>query len=230
MESQNMRYIMANKSVDMAVFQNWINTLSNLLTAIKKLGGTADAFKNFNKQEVIDAVAELLVGKIAGKTNDLKLKFLAVIKNAITITTSAFSKSLFTTSTNPKYYIWENFQKWILNKASDFIPEFKGTVKSLKLTKSMKDSEILAEIGESNIFSIDEACAIFKALTERQPNGEAGNLLNNGYANIIYVRLDEKTVVPAHVVWDSDDREWHLLACSFGSSSWGAGRSVLVRG
>ncbi|TSC52510.1 MAG: hypothetical protein LiPW41_280 [Parcubacteria group bacterium LiPW_41] len=217
---------MAKKSVDMAVFQNWINTISNLLTAIKKLGGTADAFKNFNKQEVIDAVAELLVGK----TDDLKLKFLMVIKESISITTSAFSKSLFTTSTNPKYYIWENFQKWILNKASDFIPEFKGTVKSLKLTKSMKDSEILAEIGESNIFSIDEACAIFKALTERQPNGEAGDLINNGYANIIYVRLDEKTVVPARVRWNFDNREWRLIARSFDDYSWFAVHSVLVRG
>jgi hypothetical protein len=94
----------------------------------------------------------------------------------------------------------------------------------------MNDSQILAEIGEANVFSIDEACAIFKALTERQPNGEAGDLLTNGYANIIYVRLDEKTVVPALVAWGSGGRGWGLSAGSFGGSLWNADRSVLVRG
>ena len=193
------------KSVDMSVFQNWINILSNLLQAITKLGGTADAFKNFNNQNVIDEVAKILVGK----TNDLKLKPLSVLKSVITVTTSAFSKSLFT-SGPVKYYIWGNFQKWILDKASEVIPEFKGTLKSLKLTKNMNDSAILAEIGESNIFSIDEACAIFKALTERQPNGESGDLLNNGYANIMYVRLADHSVVPMDVRWGSGRREWGL--------------------
>ncbi|MFA5870578.1 MAG: hypothetical protein WC842_01655 [Candidatus Paceibacterota bacterium] len=117
-----------------------------------------------------------------------------------------------------------------MDKASEIIPEFKRTLKTLKLTKNMNDSEILAEIGESNVFTIDEVCAILKALTERQPNGEAGDLLNNGHANIIYVRLDEKTVVPAHVGWHSGGRRWGLGAGSLDGHLWGAGRRVLVWG
>jgi len=217
------------KSANMSVFAYWINVLSNLLKAIKELGGTEDAFSRFNDQSIIDAVAKILVG--VGKVkNELKLKFLSVLKESISISTSVFNKSLFASNTVPKYYIWDNFKKWILDKASDLIPEFKGTLKSLKLSKNMNDSEILTEIGESNIFSIDEACAILKALTERQPNGETGDLIVTGYANIIYVRLDEKTVVPAVASWSSGYRKWHLDAHSFGDDSWLAGFVVLVRG
>ncbi len=214
----------------MSVFAYWINVISNLITAIKKLGGTEEALSRFNDQNIIDAVAELLVGKIVDKTNDLKLKLLTVLKNVITVTTSSFSKSLFT-SGPVKYYIWDNFQNWILSKASEVIPAYTGTIKSLKLTKNMNDSEILSEIGESNIFSIDEVCAIFKALTERQPHGESGDLLNNGYANIIYVRLADKSVVPARVYWNSDNRSWNLVACQFDDvDAWNEGRCVVVRG
>lgn len=213
------------KSADMSVFQNWINILSNLLTAIIKLGGTADAFKNFNKQEIVDAVAQILVNGAGG------LKFLSILKESIEITTSTFNKSLFTSSSSPKYYIWGNFQKGILNKASDVIPAFKGTLKILKLTKNMNDSAILAEIGAQNVFSISEALAILKSLTERQPNGELGDLLNNGYANFIYVRFSDNSIVPMLADWYSDFREWDLDACLFdGGLAWLEGRCVIVRG
>jgi len=214
------------KSVNMSVFAYWINVISNLIVAIKKLGGTEEVLKNFNNQNVIDEVAKILVGK----TNELKLKFLTVSKSITTVTTSSFSKSLFT-SGPVKYYIWENFQNWILNKASEIIPAYTGTLRSLKLTKSMNDSAILAEIGESNIFSIDEACAISKALTERQQNGESGDLLNNGHATLIYVRLVDLSVVPVSMDWDSVNRKWSLFAYQFDDgSAWGGGRCVIVRG
>jgi len=214
------------KSPDMVVFQNWINILSNLLTAIKKLGGNADAFKNFNNQNIIDEVARILVGK----KNDLKLKFLSVVNNAIVVATPAFNKSLFSSSNVPKYYIWDNFQKWILNKASEIIPEFKGTLKSLKISKSMDDPNILAEISEANVFSINEVCAIVKALTERQSNGEVGNLLSDGCANILYVRLTDNCVVPACVYRDSVSRRWFLNTFRFDGGTWGGGHCVFVRG
>ena len=58
MESQNKRYIMAKKkSVNMSVFANWINIISNLISAIKKLGGTEEMLSRFNDQNIIDAVA-----------------------------------------------------------------------------------------------------------------------------------------------------------------------------
>ncbi|TSC52233.1 MAG: hypothetical protein LiPW41_444 [Parcubacteria group bacterium LiPW_41] len=206
-----------------------------------------DLISNFNikfrtsamKQEITDEGFQILISSddfidLVAREGKRFLKeskkFLSTFKESISITTSAFGKSLFTTSINPRYFIWENFQKRMLNKASDLIPEFKGVLKSMRLTKSIKDYEILAEIGESNIFSIDEACAIFKALTERQPNGEAGDLLNDRYANIIYVRLDEETVVPSFVCWDSSDCKWRLAAFSFDDRSWDAGPCVLVRG
>jgi len=209
-----------------------VDFLSSLFSELRKRNIPEEMIFNAlkSKRNLIPQMAEKIADLVAG-TKTLALQFLAIAKENISISISAFSKSLFTSSRSLEYYIWDNFQNWILNKASLIIPEFKGTLKTLKLTKNMHDPEILKEIGESNIFSIDEVCAIFKALTERQPNGESGELLNNGYSNIIYVRLSDSTVVPADVHWDSDDRRCDLDAYSFDNGdAWSTANVVVVRG
>jgi hypothetical protein len=119
----------------------------------------------------------------------------------------------------------------VLDKAGEVVPTFTGKLKSLTLSKNMSDSEIMSEIGESNIFSISEALAILKILPERQPDGEEGDLLNNGYANVIYIRIDENTIVAAFVRWLSVNRRWRLNAFSFGDGyQWRGGSCVIVRG
>ncbi len=213
----------------------FVEFLSNVFKFLKNIGGNEEmAYNFFSSLDGAKEFAELIFSKtkvVVEKTNELKLKLLSVFKSSISITTSAFNKSLFTTSSSPKYYILDNFENRVLNKAGDVIPEFSGILKSLKLTENMCDSEIMSEIGESNIFSIYEALGIIKVLTERQPKGEDGDILNNGYANIIYVRIDENTILATGVRWRSAYRRWFLNAFSFDvGNPWYDGRCVLVRG
>jgi len=67
------------KSVNMSVFAYWIDVLSNLKTAIKKLGGTEEVFSRFNDQNIIDEVAKILVGK-AKKVLKTLTEFIAPLK------------------------------------------------------------------------------------------------------------------------------------------------------
>lgn len=199
-----------------------IDVLSKLFKEIKELGGTEESFYTLKSAKKICEIAKIIVGTVS----DLKLKFLELVQSGIKVATSVFNKSRFTKG-SVKYYIWDNFQNWILNKAPASIPAFEGTLTKFRLTKPMTDAEIRAEIGEG-AFSISEVLAIIAALTERQPNGEEGDLFMNGNTNIFYVQLEDRVVV-VFVHWYSDSREWCLHAFDLGARGWDAGHCVFSR-
>jgi hypothetical protein len=66
------------------------------------------------------------------------------------------------------------------------------------------------------------------SLMEKQKNGESGVLLNNGYANIFYIR-DQNGVLRAVGV-DWDDGGWYVGAYSVEDpGGWRVGRQVFSR-
>jgi hypothetical protein len=111
-------------------------------------------------------------------------------------------------------YIHDNFREWILNpmknqplSLSDGI-----TLEKFNLNKSMHDSQIKNELGNPKPIYVTAFFPILLNLLRQQPNGEAkeNGLLNNGYANIFHVELEDGRVVAVNVYWD--DVEWDLLA------------------
>lgn len=80
------------------------------------------------------------------------------------------------------------------------------------LTKSMKDTDIKKEVGESTLQDV-------AAFLENPPEGT-----KDGYWNIFYV-----AGCVVRVDWNADFREWHVYAWELGDVRWGAGRRAFGR-
>lgn len=212
------------KSEFLSAFGKAFEIFKALVDAVKELGGSDEHLARIlTSKSLCKDIAELIVG-----AKQFALKYLALVKDGIAINASIFDTSRFTKGP-VKYYIWDNFRNWILNMAPDQIPAFQGTLTKFMLTKSMNDAEIRSEIGDGT-YSVSEVLATIAALTERQPKGEDGDLLTNGYANIFYVKLNDACVVAVGVGWDSGDREWHCDASGLGGGRWAGGSCVFSRG
>jgi hypothetical protein len=123
--------------------------------------------------------------------------------------------------------VWDNFTSWFLSgdgKTEDPISE--QTLRYHKLRKSSVDGPIITELGgeEKSETTLTEMFS----LMEKQKNGEDGVLLNNGYANIFYIR-DQNGVLRAVVVlWNGGG--WRVDAGSVGHPfRWDDGRQVFSR-
>lgn len=109
-------------------------------------------------------------------------------------------------------YIWGTFNEHILSM-QDGPMQHRGYegMTSVVLARNMSDQEIIDEL----LDGVDEVRAHavtldqIAAKIDLQPNGEAGDLMNNGYANIFYVLVKE-VLFAVHVHWRSDNREWDV--------------------
>lgn len=81
-----------------------------------------------------------------------------------------------------------------------------ATLISFDLPERMSDEEIEADLSEKHLFDIGEVYGVIAGLIAKQPAGEEGVLLSNGYSNIFYT---EKKVVS--VLWDGDGWNVNLL-------------------
>lgn len=196
-----------------------------LLQEVKKLGGNRNTIQNAFKKgsKSLPEIARLIVG-----TKKLTLKYLALVQENIQIAGEAFSKPSFFLN-GPKLYLWDNFKNRVLSEIPDLIPAFTGSVIKTQLTKNMTDAEIQAELGNPTPFTVPEFAAIISNLIGKQPKGENGILLNNGYANIFYVKLANGSVVAVFVGWFGGDRGWYFTAVSLDSGLWFGGRCVFSR-
>lgn len=132
--------------------------------------------------------------------------------------------------TRPGLYVWNTFEEHILSEQKKSIP-YRGLegVKNSMLPRNMSDQEIIDEIlgGMDELrkhsFTLDQIAAKI----DLQPNGEDGELLNNGYANIFYVVLVNEGFFAVSVLWDSGDHEWNVDACPLDENgNWLAVRQV----
>ncbi len=111
-------------------------------------------------------------------------------------------------------YLTDNFQSWFLDKIEEPIAE--STLRSARLRKASVDKSIIAELGgEDAEITLTE---IF-SLIMKQPNGESGELLTNGYANIFYVRDSAGVLRAVAVGWHGFG--WSVFASSIeGPDEW----------
>lgn len=126
-------------------------------------------------------------------------------------------------------YVWDSF-------ATRVLPAFQvkvvrrglAGVTQVDLPRNMNDSERYRELqgGEGevrkHVFTPDQIADQI----DLQPNGEDGELLTNGCANLFDVLVGEVLVVVS-VRWNSVVRLWHVFAWSPGEfGEWGAGKRV----
>ena len=103
-------------------------------------------------------------------------------------------------------------------------------IESFDLTKDSSDEAILArpEMGgienvRKHAFSPDQIAA----LIDLQPEGKAGELITNGYANLFYVVGRGGKLFVVCVDWRASCREWGVLAWKLDEfGHWCAGRRV----
>jgi hypothetical protein len=116
-----------------------------------------------------------------------------------------------------------NFEENFLDKIEE--PSNATTLSVGKLLESSKDDKIIAELGGEE--KAETTLAEMFSLMEKQANGESGDLLTNGYANIFYIRK-------AGVLWAVSvnwfDDGWGVCAFSvLDPDEWFAGRQVFAR-
>jgi hypothetical protein len=123
--------------------------------------------------------------------------------------------------------VWDNFTSWFLSgegKTEDPISE--QTLRYHKLRKSSVDGPIITELGgeEKSETTLTEMFS----LMEKQKNGEGGVLLNNGYANIFYIRDQNRVLRAVYVRWSDDG--WNVNAFSVERpDGWDDGHRVFSR-
>lgn len=164
-----------------------------------------------------DAVIPIALEAIKqGKT----IRIVETLKSAINL--ADFFK------TRDGLWVSEEFQKQILASAlglSEIAPASVG--EPYDLPKGMTDAEILSKLG-NKIFENPRAFLNTLArLIDEQWGGKEGDLLNNGYANIFYVRRvnvkGEPEVFVVDVRWDAGSGRWCVDAYRLVDRTWRAG-------
>jgi len=171
----------------------------------------------------------LLPQPVATPVEPAKLELLleAVGTVPISTTTSKFVRDTCRNTAVKISYIGDNFTSWFLSgddKIEDPISE--QTLRCHKLRQFSVDGPIIIELGgaEKSETTLPEMFS----LMEKQGKGENGVLLNNGYANIFYIRDIAGVLRTVFVVWY--DGGWDVDAHSVESPlRWSDGGQVFSR-
>jgi hypothetical protein len=119
--------------------------------------------------------------------------------------------------------IWNDFKTEIVGVAGLVAAGvgFKQT-NFWKLVKNTSGQGMIAERPE-DVWTATDFCAWLSVKLTTQPNGEIGDLLNTGWANLFLVEGVNKAVFVVDVRWDSGDRRWDVNAWGLGCE-WAASR------
>ena len=133
------------------------------------------------------------------------IKFLAIEKFVCDISSKAKVKI---------NYIDNNFKEWFLSDDGKIEDPIGGDIlRYFKLRKSSLDSFIMKELGGKA--KAETTLSKMFSLMENKKNGESGILLDNGSANIFYIKDKNAVLRAVCVYWDSVG--WMIKARSVGS-------------
>ncbi len=116
--------------------------------------------------------------------------------------------------------MWSGFKKRIYEKLpTTELPLVQG--KSFTSEKSMTGQEIIEKYNIIH-FSIEEVAGILLDKISKQPKGEEGELLTNGYSNVFYCKDTDGSVFSAYAFWYAVVQKWYCFdrVLAFG---WSAG-------
>jgi len=177
-------------------------------------------------QKLIDSPDDMVTGFIAwintgvevvGKTITeaiSKLAFLCEVVIGIISEFTVSDKFQHRAKSKVGIPLWmsENFTNWILNpmKSKKVSLAKQTKLKKFRLTENMHDTVIQKESGNPSPIPVAQFLPLLWGMLSLQKNGEAkeNGLLNNGYANIFHVELEDGRVVAVSVRWY--DVEWFL--------------------
>jgi len=129
------------------------------------------------------------------------------------------------------YWLGDNFKKYLLNATQPFgnLPE--ALVDKSVLKRNTTDKDIMADIAVSEtegLLSKEEILWRMHWLTQQQPNGKDGVLVNNGYATIIgYFMCSDGIIRVAYAFWISVSSKWYCRVLDL--DRWNEGYEVLSR-
>jgi len=125
-------------------------------------------------------------------------------------------------------YVWDSFTKRILANAKAISDCPGASFTSQDLKQNVYDSEIIEDLG-IKAGELNETLCHIASLIQKQPKGEAGELLNNGYANLFYVNV-KSSVFVVDVYWRSAYAQWDVLGWTLGEICyWSTGNRVFSR-
>ena len=126
------------------------------------------------------------------------------------------AKDRFVINTNPGAPVkisclGDNFNAWFLNGDSKTkCPISEQTLRYHELRQSSVDGPIITELGGEA--KAETTLSEMFSLMEKQKHGEDGVLLNNGWANIFYIKDVAGVLRAVHVSWGDDG--WCVYAHS----------------
>ena len=123
--------------------------------------------------------------------------------------------------------VWDDFTSWFLSgDGKTENPESVQTLRYHKLCKASVDGPIITELGGEA--KAETILSEMFSLMEKQKNGEDGVLLNNGYANIFYIKDNAGVLRAVSVRWRGGG--WDVNASSVENPSrWDGGYQVFSR-
>jgi len=180
-------------------------TLGQIEAGINKIGGE-------------DAFMRLLSGElniVPAKPADPKKLLELVTTVSVAACEKFVAKEHFKVDTGRKAkvkiaFLWDNFSKHFLPKTEEGV--LAGEIKVHKLLQWSLDAPIMTELGDPRSYSTTLADLWW--MLEKQPNGEEGALLVNGYANILYIYDTEGNLWAVRARWFSDRGGWLVDADS----------------
>lgn len=129
-----------------------------------------------------------------------------------------------------KYLFCASFKEYVLNGAENFdkpIPEI--SISKYRFIEKVSDDEIMG------YFKISESCGLMGkeeilwyifTLTNKQPKGETGILMNNGHATVIgYLQCHDGIIRNVCVRWNSGNKKWNCYCNEL--DYWDAGREMI---
>jgi len=97
-------------------------------------------------------------------------------------------------------YLGDNLKSWFIGKVED--PLSRSELRYHNLKENSLDSPIITKLGGEE--KAESSLAEMFHLMSLQKNGEEGALLNNGWANIFYIRDVNGVLRAVYVGWDGD--------------------------
>lgn len=182
----------------------------------------------YTKDALPHAVAEVYDEQAqADVATSLLLKILGTVAVPKTGEFSACDRFVVNTNAAARVkisYLDDNFLSWFRGKTE--APSGETDLRYYTLRRASVDLPIITELGGDAKAEI--TLAQIYALMKEQKNGKAGVLLNDGHANIFYVRDVSSVLRAVDVDWDGGG--WGVSADSVeGPDRWGDGHRVFSR-
>lgn len=138
----------------------------------------------------------------------------------------------FTENKTVKYWLGDNFKLHVLGPVKVAIENLpQAEFNKFIFDTQINDSEIMENFSitkESGLMTREEVLWTIADLTDKQPKGEAGKLLTNGYSTIIgYILCEDGVARVVLVDWFSGDAGWYCDCRDL--VSWSDGNEMLSR-